>query len=248
MASSERTEDVEAWERARRRLIFALDYPTLAEAQAGVELVRESVGVVKVGLELFVRSGPEAVAMARRAGLEVFLDLKLHDIPATVERAVARAVDLGATLLTVHATGGAAMLERAVARAAAGNVQIVAVTVLTSLDASDLSSVGVNATPAEQTRRLASLAWSAGVRSFVCSPAEAATLRASLGPDARLITPGVRPAGAAAADQKRVATPASAIAAGADMLVVGRPIRDAADPAAAARSIVDEIAQAARET
>lgn len=229
---------------AKGRLIFALDYPTLAEAEAGADRVRDWVGTVKVGLELFARAGPEAVRRVGGLGLDVFLDLKLHDIPVTVERAVARAGELGARLLTVHASGGAAMLERAVRQAEDGGPAIVAVTVLTSLDAGDLAALGVASTPAEQARRLARLAWSAGVRHFVCSPAEAASLRALLGPEARLITPGVRPSGTAAEDQKRIATPGRAIAAGADLLVVGRPIRDAPDPAAAARGIAGEIAQA----
>ncbi|MBW2529499.1 MAG: orotidine-5'-phosphate decarboxylase [Deltaproteobacteria bacterium] len=245
-ASAHSGSDDAAWSHARSRLIFALDYPSLDEARAGAERVRDAVGVVKVGLELFVRGGPEAVGMARAQGLDVFLDLKLHDIPATVDRAVARAADLDVSLLTVHASGGRAMLERAVERAATSPLSIVAVTVLTSLDGADLESLGVPSAPAAQAERLARLAWAAGVRHFVCSPAEAPSLRAALGPQARIITPGIRPSGAAAADQKRIATPASAIAGGADMLVVGRPIRDADDPAAAARGIVDQIAQAHR--
>ena len=177
-----------------------------------------------------------------------FLDLKLHDIPETVGRAVVRASALGARMLTVHASGGAAMLKQAVdrARKEGGTLEIVAVTVLTSFDGGDLAAIGAGPDVAAQVERLGRLAWDQGVRSFVCSPREAARLRAALGPDATLVTPGVRFAeGSAADDQKRTMTAAEAIAAGADWLVVGRPIRDAADRAAAARRFAAEV-QAAR--
>jgi len=233
-----------SWQRARRQLVFALDYPTLAEAREGAAVVRDAVGVVKVGLELFVRAGPAAVSSCRELGLEVFLDLKLHDIPATVARAVRSAGALGVRYLTVHAAGGATMLQQAAASAAEHDLELVAITVLTSLDDGDLRALGMPAMVAEQARRLAELGWRAGLRAFVCSAAEASSLRALLGAEARIITPGIRPGGAPAGDQKRLATPSQAIAAGADMLVVGRPIRDAADPAAAARALVDEIAGA----
>lgn len=228
----------------RRRIVFALDYPTLEDAQRGAEKLRDDVGVLKVGLELFVREGPPALAFASTLGLDVFADLKLHDIPETVDRAVASAAQSGARYLTVHASGGAAMLERASSRAEreGTGLTILAVTVLTSLDAVDLAAQGIDARPAVQAARLAKVAWSAGVRGFVCSAAEVGALRAALGPDAVLVTPGVRPRGADAGDQKRVATPESAIADGADLVVVGRPIRDAEDPAGAARAIALEIA------
>jgi len=235
---------------ADSRVIFALDFPTVDLAKAGALAVRDGVGMVKVGLELFVEVGPRAVAIGKECGRPVFLDLKLHDIPETVERAVARASALGARLLTVHASGGPSMLRRAVDRAAreGGTTEIVAVTVLTSFDARDLDAVGAGADVSAQTERLGRLAWDSGVRSFVCSPHEAARLRATLGPGATIITPGVRsadgPNGAAKDDQKRTMTPSEAVAAGADWLVVGRPIRDAADPAAAARRIAGEIAAA----
>lgn len=233
---------------ARGRLVFALDYPSLVVATAGANAVRGHVGLVKVGLELFVQEGPASLALGDAADAGVFLDLKLHDIPATVGRSVAavtRLVAEGAPvkLLTVHASGGRAMLEEAVKRAR--GFEIVAVTVLTSLDASDLHSLGVGGEVGEQVTRLARGAWDAGVRAFVCSPVEAPLLREALGPEAKLITPGVRPAGAASQDQKRVCTPTDAIGRGADLLVVGRPIRDAADPVAAADAIVAEIAEAA---
>jgi orotidine-5'-phosphate decarboxylase len=232
-----------AVERGRAGLIFALDYPSIGEARSGASIVSGAVGTVKVGLELFVRHGPDAARLGQAAGADVFLDLKLHDIPATVGRAVRSAAMLGVRFLTVHAGGGEAMLRSAVDAAAEHdpNMRIVAVTVLTSLDDDDLSALGVPAAPVDQARRLAELAWRAGVRSFVCSPAEASSLREQLGDEACIITPGVRPAGSAHGDQKRVMTPAQAIAAGANMLVVGRPIRDASDPAAAAVAIAREI-------
>jgi len=226
-------------------IAFALDFARLEEAREAALAVKGAVGMLKVGLELFVEAGPRALAVGAEAGLPVFLDLKLHDIPETVERAVGRAAALGARVLTVHAGGGAAMLRRAVERAAkdGGTCAIAAVTVLTSLDAADLAAMGAapGTTVEGHARRLARLAWNEGVRAFVCSPQEAAAMRAELGPQATLITPGVRAAaGAGADDQKRVATAASAVRAGADWLVVGRPIRDANDRAAAARALRDE--------
>jgi orotidine-5'-phosphate decarboxylase len=228
------------------RLVFALDLPTLDQARAMALAVREAVGMLKVGLELFVEAGPRAVALGQEAGRPVFLDLKLHDIPETVERAVARASALGARMLTVHASGGPAMLRRAVerARAEGAGLEIVAVTVLTSLDERDLDAIGVGGDLVSQVERLARMAWAEGVRAFVCSPREAATLRAALGPQATLITPGVRLAGGGSDDQKRTMTASEAIHSGASWVVVGRPIRDAADPLAAAREIASEVASA----
>jgi orotidine-5'-phosphate decarboxylase len=227
----------------RERLAFALDYPTLAEAEAGAALVAEHVGVLKVGLELFVAEGAAAVKLGAKLGVSVFLDLKLHDIPETVERAVATAGQLGARFLTLHAQGGPRMLEAAAKRAdrEGAGLKLLAVTVLTSLDASDLQAIGVTATPSDHVLRLAKLATGLGIPGLVSSTAEVAALRAALGPDAVLVTPGIRPAGAAVGDQKRVGTPASALRDGSSLLVVGRPIRDAADPAAAARSILAEM-------
>ena len=227
-----------------RRIIFALDYPGLEQARVGAELLRSEVGVLKVGLELLSRDGAAAMRIGEGLGLDLFADWKLHDIPETVDRAVAGVAASGARFVTVHAAGGAAMLARAATRAEREGTGLVvlAITVLTSLDARDLAAQGIAGDASEQVLRLARLAWSAGVRGFVCSPVEVAQLRSALGPDAILVTPGVRPAGADAGDQKRVATPADAMAAGADWVVVGRPIRDAADPPAAARSIAKEIA------
>ncbi len=225
--------------------MFPLDYPSLAEARAGAEKVKGCVGVLKVGLELFVREGPRALTLADAFGADLFADLKLHDIPETVERAVASLSPSGARFVTVHAAGGRAMLERALERAqreTGGQLMVLAVTVLTSLDESDLGAQGIAGSAADRALRLARLAWSAGVRGYVCSPAEVRMLRTELGPDATLVVPGVRPAGSSSDDQKRVATPAQAIADGADFIVVGRPIRDAPDPAAAARAIAAEVA------
>jgi orotidine-5'-phosphate decarboxylase len=232
---------------ARGRLVFALDYPTLDEARRGAELVRDSVGILKVGLELFVREGPPAALLGPALDCEVFLDLKLCDIPETVERAVSSAAALGVRYLTVHAAGGMKMLEKAAKCAERGGIVLLGVTVLTSLDASDLTALGIAAQPREHALRLARLAWSCGVRGFVCSPLEVGALRQALGEDAVLVTPGIRPGAPGGDDQKRTATPECAIRAGATLLVVGRPIRDAPDPAQAARSIVREIALAGSE-
>ncbi len=230
------------------RLVFALDLPTLDQARAMAHAVHDAVGMFKVGLELFVEAGPRAVSLVAEAGRPVFLDLKLHDIPETVDRAVGRASALGARMLTVHASGGPAMLRRATERAAkeGAGLQIVAVTVLTSLDWGDLSAIGMEGGVAGSVERLARMAWAEGVRAFVCSPHEAAALRAALGPEATLVTPGVRAnaGGAGGDDQKRTMTAREAIQAGASWVVVGRPIRDAADPLAAARAIAAEVEQA----
>ena len=215
------------------RLIFPLDVPSLDEALPWVERLRGAVGVFKVGLELFSAAGPEAVRAVQRAGgAGVFLDVKLHDIPNTVGGAARALRDLRPAMLTVHASGGKAMLEAAV-RGAGPGVLVLAVTRLTSLEAS----------PAEVCE-LARLAREAGCGGIVCSGHEAAAVREAVGPSLRIVCPGVRPAGDDAGDQARVVTPASAIAAGADYLVCGRPIRDAADPIAAARRVSDEIAAA----
>ena len=231
---------------ARDRLAFALDFPSLGEAERGAARVTDAVGVLKVGLELFVSEGPRAVELGRQLGCEIFLDLKLHDIPETVERAVASAAALGVRYLTVHASGGPKMLAAAARRAEHENtgLTLLAITVLTSLDAPDLLAVGVAGTPAEHALRLARLADSQGIPGMVCSALEVAALREALGPKAVLVTPGIRPRADGSDDQKRTGTPASAIAAGSSLLVVGRPIRDAADPAAAAWAISDEIQRA----
>lgn len=232
---------------AREKLAYALDFPSLAQAEAGAARVAHAAGVLKVGLELFVSEGPRAVAVGQKLGCDVFLDLKLHDIPETVERAVAAAAGHGVRYLTVHAAGGPQMLAAAARRAERENTGLVllAITVLTSLDASDLAALGVAADPGAHALRMARLAHEQGIPGMVCSAAEVSALRAALGPAAVLVTPGIRPAsGAAADDQKRTGTPESAIRSGSSLLVVGRPIRDAADPAAAATAICDEIQRA----
>ncbi len=233
------------------RIAFALDFPDVDAARPVARAVAPSVGMLKVGLELFLASGPRGVELGRELGLPVFLDLKLHDIPETVDRAVGRAAAFGARYLTVHASGGANMLRRAVARARAEGtgLEVVAVTVLTSMDADELARTGVAGSPLDQSRRLAKLGWEEGVRAFVCSPREIAALRADLGAGATLITPGIRPSSPAASgdDQRRVATATQAIRDGADWLVVGRPIRDASDPADATRALAREVEAALRE-
>jgi orotidine-5'-phosphate decarboxylase len=233
---------------ARDRLAYPLDYASLDEARRGAELVEHSFGVLKVGLQLFVSEGPAAARIGREFAAAVFLDLKLHDIPETVERAVASAAALGVRYLTLHAAGGPKMLERAAERATKENPDLIllAVTVLTSLDASDLEAVGVAARPAEQTLRLARLAVRSGVRGLVCSPAEVHELRRELGPEVVLVTPGIRPGGGAGDDQKRTGTPTAALRAGSSLLVVGRPVRDAADPRAAAAALLEEVNEASR--
>jgi orotidine-5'-phosphate decarboxylase len=232
----------------RDKIVFPLDVSNESEARALAARVADGVGVLKVGLELFVAEGPRVLAIGKEHDRPIFLDLKLHDIPETVERAVASAAAHGVRYLTVHAAGGAAMLRRAAERARkeSADLRILAVTVLTSMSDEDLASTGVPASSHDQVARLAKLAWDAGVRGFVCSPLEVALLRNTLGPDAELVVPGVRPAGAAAGDQKRIATPAEAIRSGANLLVIGRPIRDAADPRAAAAAIAAEIASATK--
>lgn len=222
------------------RLIAALDTPSRTEADAFVQRLAGVPSWVKIGLELFLAEGPAIVRDYTARGLSVMLDLKLHDIPETVGRATARVASLGAGLLTVHAGGGRAMLEAAVK--AAGATKILAVTVLTSMDDADLAAVGAQGPVEDLVRRRADLAAAAGCHGVVASPHEAAAVRARVPEGFLIVTPGVRPAGAEAGDQKRVTTPAQARTAGADMVVVGRPLRDAQDSAAAARAIVAELA------
>lgn len=221
------------------RIIFALDFPKLDAAVAFADELGAHVGMLKVGLELFIAEGARAVEMARERR-PVFLDLKLHDIPETVERAVIRCADLGVRIVTVHAGGGREMLRRAARAGADRGVAVTAVTVLTSLDDADLRAAGVSSRVADHAVVLAKVAFEAGVRSFVCSPHEAKAMRAALGPEATLITPGVRMQ-RGGDDQKRVATAAEAIRNGADYVVVGRPIRDAADPVLAAVELAKGI-------
>ena len=220
-------------------IFVALDTPDLARARDLADAVRPHVGGLKLGLEFFAANGPAGVEEVARAGLPIFLDLKLHDIPNTVGKAVAALRPLRPPVLTVHAAGGQAML--AAAKTAAGEgTKVVAVTVLTSLDAADLAAAGVAGSPEEQVARLAALTREAGCDGIVCSGQEVARARESW-PDGTFVVPGVRPAGGELGDQKRVMTPRDALAAGASMLVVGRPITGAADPAAAARDIAASL-------
>jgi orotidine-5'-phosphate decarboxylase len=228
----------------RDRLVLPLDVPTLDEARRWVELLAAEVGVFKVGLQLFTAVGPDAVRLVHDAGARCFLDLKLHDIPATVAHAVTSANELGVAYLTLHAANGPACLRTAAEQAAGSDTTLLAVTVLTSLDGAELHDIGLSGGPEEAARRLGKLAIGAGIGGLVCSPHECRALREDLGASVVLVAPGVRPAGTAAGDQRRVATPAMAIEAGADLLVVGRPIRNADDPVAAARAITSEIAEA----
>jgi orotidine-5'-phosphate decarboxylase len=221
------------------RLIVPLDVPSRRDADALVERLGGVPSWCKIGLELFCAEGPAIVADYVARGRRVMLDLKLHDIPETVARATARVAALGADLLTVHASGGRVMLEGAVK--AAGRTRVLAVTVLTSLDDADLEEIGAQGPVRELVVRRARLAIAAGCAGVVASPHEIAAIRAIAPAGFLIVTPGVRPTGAAAGDQKRVMTPREARQAGADLVVVGRPLRDAADPAAAARAVVAEL-------
>jgi orotidine-5'-phosphate decarboxylase len=220
----------------------ALDAPDLETAAAWAEAVTPYVSTVKVGLELYCRYGPDAVATVRGgSGVDLFLDLKLHDIPATISGAVRAVSALRPAYLTVHAVGGAAMIRAAAE--AAPDICIAAVTVLTSLGEADLDALGLAGPSLDAARRLSVLAVGAGARALVCSPHEVAAVRAEVGADIKLVTPGVRPAGTDAQDQARVATPRAALDAGADLLVIGRPITAARDPGAAAQSIARDLRQ-----
>ena len=229
---------------ARDRLIVALDLPDVAAAGAMVARLGDAVSFYKIGMELTYAGGLGLAGDLVKAGKKVFLDLKLHDIPNTVARATAQVADLGATFLTVHAFP---QTMRAACEGLGGSpMKILAVTVMTSYDDADLTEAGYALGVRDLVARRALQAKAAGVHGLVLSAEEAADMRALLGQDMLLVTPGIRPADAAAADQKRVMTPARAIAAGADHLVVGRPVTQAADPAEAARRIVAEIASAAK--
>lgn len=230
-------------DRPARRLIAALDTADAARAAGWARALAPRCGALKVGLELYAAAGPAAVrAVAEHA--PVFLDLKLHDIPNTAAGAVRALLPLRPAMLTLHAAGGAAMLaaaREAAETAGAERPVLLAVTVLTSLDAAALAATGVADPPEAQVLRLARLALAAGADGLVCSPREAAALRAALGPGPLLVVPGVRPAGSDAGDQARTATPAEAVAAGADWIVLGRPLTGAPDPAAAAEAVAREL-------
>ena len=228
---------------SRDKLIVALDVPSAAAAQKIVGAIGDSALIYKVGMQLFTAEGPQVVRDLVSSGRRVFLDLKYHDIPNTVSSAVQEAAKLGVSMLTVHAAGSVKMLRAAAEAAKAINpaLTVLAVTVLTSLDANDLDKIGVTGTVADEVHRLAALALANGCGGIVTSAREASMLRKMLGADFALVTPGVRPAGSGHADQVRVVTPAEAIAAGASHIVVGRPITEAADPAAEAGAILAQI-------
>ena len=234
------------------RIIVALDVPDAAAALALAARLDASKCSLKVGKELFTAAGPGLVRELAGRGFRVFLDLKFHDIPNTVAQACAAATRLGVWMLNVHASGGAAMMAaardavgRTAAEAGLPRPLLIAVTVLTSLSAGDLAAIGVNASPEEQVLRLARLTQAQGLDGVVCSAREAAALKRALGPGFTLVTPGIRPEGSAANDQARVMTPPQAIAAGADYLVIGRPIAAASDPQAALDAILASIAHGA---
>jgi orotidine-5'-phosphate decarboxylase len=228
----------------RDRLIVALDVPDAAAARAMVDRIAGEVGMFKIGSQVFTAAGPDFVRELIARGEKVFLDLKFHDIPNTVAGAVSAAAGLGVTLVDVHALGGKDMMEAAVGALPAMGIRLLAITILTSHDEQALGAIGVSGSVADSVRRLAALARESGADGVVASPNEVALVREVCGPDFLIVTPGIRPAGAARGDQSRIATPAAARAAGADYIVVGRPILEAADPAAAAAAIVRELSTA----
>src|SRR5216684_5767489 len=228
----------------RERLIVALDVSSAREALKMVASLVDSVQTYKVGMQLYTAQGPQLVRDLVASGRRVFLDLKYHDIPTTVAAAVHEAARLGVSMLTVHAAGGGKMLHAAVDTARIVNpaLLVLGVTVLTSLDQNEMEKVGFQGTVREEVLRLSTLALDNGCKGIVTSARETAAVRAELGHNFAIVTPGVRPVGSAHGDQARVATPAEAIAAGASYIVVGRPITEAADPAAEARAILKQIA------
>lgn len=226
---------------ARERLIVALDVSTASEALALVAGLKDEVSWFKIGLQLFTSAGPSIIREIAESGSKIFLDLKLHDIPNTVAKAVAAAGSHDVQMLTIHLSGGRAMLEAAVA-AKPADLMLPGVTVLTSSDADTLSQTGVNSTPEEQVLRLAQLGCECGIDALVASPRELDALRNTFGTSMKIITPGVRPSWSGADDQKRVMTPQEAIEKGADYLVIGRPITAHPNPIAALQQILAEIA------
>jgi orotidine-5'-phosphate decarboxylase len=236
---------------ARQRLVFALDVDNFEDARSWVERLAGKVGVFKVGKQLFTRCGPEVVRMAADSGAEVFLDLKYHDIPNTVAKAGLEAARLGVRMFNVHALGGREMMEALVAeidkfapRGTPGRPLLLAVTILTSSNDDTLREIGIDRPVTEMVPRLAKMAKDAGMDGVVASPKEVGLIRAACGDDFAIVTPGVRPSFASQDDQKRVTTPADALRAGADYLVIGRPISAATDPAEAADQIIAEMQHA----
>lgn len=228
----------------RTQLIVALDVSEAAIAFNLVDRLGDEVEWYKVGKQLFTRFGPSIIAGLKSRGKKVFLDMKYHDIPNTVAQAVRSAAAIGADLINVHASGGPAMLAAAAEAARAVDATVIAVTVLTSMDAVELAAIGITASPAEQVVRLAQLTRASGLVGVVCSAQELALIRQHCGVDFLTVVPGIRPSGADVGDQKRVMTPAEAARSGADFIVVGRPIIAAADPRQAARAVQAELAEA----
>ena len=223
-------------------IFCALDTGDAAAAAALAASLGSSVGGIKLGLEFFIANGPAGVKRVA-AGMKLFLDIKLHDIPNTVAGAVRSIAPLGVTMTTIHASGGMAMMKAAAdaAKESPDRPWLLGVTILTSLDEDSLPAIGFGGSVSESVKRLAALAQQSGLDGAVCAPQEVAVLRAQCGPGFKLVVPGIRPAGSDAGDQRRVMTPKQALAAGADVLVIGRPITGAADPAAAARAIASEL-------
>jgi orotidine-5'-phosphate decarboxylase len=244
--AADSTRETDSFKSARERLIVALD---VRDASSALDLVHRLEGTCtwfKVGLELFVAGGPAVLEPILAQGYFVFLDLKFHDIPNTVAGAVRSAGRLGARMMTVHACGGPAMLSAArnALEGVANPPELLAVTMLTSMDAEQMNAVGLERSPAQEVNLLAQMTLESGIRGFVCSPQEVAAVRALAGSDAAIVVPGIRPAGSNIGDQKRIATPADTLRTGASYLVVGRPITQAPDPAAAASAILTEMATA----
>lgn len=227
--------------RAPERVCLALDFATGAEVLAAARRFAGRVGWLKIGLEAFVSEGPAIVSEVARLPARVFLDLKLHDIPTTVARAVSAAARSGASMVNVHALGGRAMLQAAREAAGHSRLRLVAVTLLTSIDAAALSDLPMAGHPEGIARRLALLAKDCGLDGVVCSASDVPVIRAACGPGFLTVVPGIRPASSASADQKRIATPQAAISAGADLLVIGRPVLASSDPEAALKSVLEEI-------
>jgi orotidine-5'-phosphate decarboxylase len=233
---------------AKEKIILALDLPDSASALRLVTDLQEAISWVKVGLQLFTAEGPEIVRRLKERQLKVFLDLKFHDIPHTAEEAMRSAARLGADMATIHLCGGSQMVRRAIEGAGGTPLLVLGVTVLTSFDQAELRAVGIQRTLEQQVIELIALGSQCGLRAVVCSPQEITPLRKRFGNSLTIVTPGVRPAGAAADDQQRVMTPAEAVRAGADYLVIGRPIIAAKSPREAALRIANEIANSLEES
>ncbi|UTW14136.1 orotidine-5'-phosphate decarboxylase [Marinobacterium rhizophilum] len=230
-----------------KQVLVALDYPDQAQAIAMAQRLDPARCRLKVGKELFTRSGPAIVETLQSRGFDVFLDLKFHDIPNTTAKAVRAAAELGVWMVNVHASGGRRMMEAArneVDSVVGSQTLLIAVTVLTSMERQDLAEIGIDIEPLEHVKRLAQLTERSGLDGVVCSAREVTPLRGLIGADFKLVTPGIRPANTAAGDQRRIMTPGQAVQAGSDYLVIGRPITQAADPQAVLEAIQQELAQA----